>query len=123
VLLATDQFRGREGEAGYGINAHLILQDLLRRRLAVDRILVFTDCRLWGSRGFNQPSGAGLVESWRQYRSELAPNAKLYLFDLAGYGARPLEIAGDEVFLIAGWKEPILDVLAAIEGRKIITIA
>lgn len=123
VLLATDQFRGREGEAGYGINAHLILQDLLRRRQAVDRILVFTDCRLWGSRGFNQPSGAALIESWRQYRSELAPNAKLYLFDLAGYGARPLEIAGDEVFLIAGWKEPILDVLASMEGRKIITIA
>jgi 60 kDa SS-A/Ro ribonucleoprotein len=116
VLLATDQFRGREGEAGYGINAHLILQDLLRRRQAVDRILVFTDCRLWGSRGFDRPSGADLVESWRQYRTALAPNAKLYLFDLAGYGARPLEIAGDEVFLIAGWKEPILDVLAAMEG-------
>ena len=115
VLLATDQFQ--EGEAGYGINAHLILQDLLRRRQAVDRILVFTDTRIWGSRGFNQPSGAALVESWRQYRGELAPNAKLYLFDLAGYGARPLEIAGDEVFLIAGWKEPILDVLAAMEDR------
>ena len=114
VLLATDQFQ--EGEAGYGINAHLILQDLLRRRQPVDRVLIFTDCRLWGSRGFNQPSGAALVESWRQYRSELAPNAKLYLFDLAGYGARPLEIAGDEVFLIAGWKEPILDVLAAMEA-------
>ena len=118
VLLATDQFRGREGEAGYGINAHLILQDLLRRRLTVDRILVFTDCRLWGSRGFNKPSGADLVESWRQYRNELAPNAKLYLFDLAGYGAHPLEIAGDEVFLIAGWKEPILEVLATMEGRR-----
>jgi hypothetical protein len=114
VLLATDQFQ--EGEAGYGINAHLILQELLRRRQAFDRILVFTDCRLWGSRGFNQPSGAALVESWRQYRSELAPNAKLYLFDLAGYGARPLEIADDEVFLVAGWKEPILDVLAAMEA-------
>ena len=119
VLMATDRFRGREGEAGYGTNAHLILQDLLRKRQAVDRILVFTDCRLWGSRGFNQPSGAALIESWRQYRSELAPNAKLYLFDLAGYGARPIEIAGDEVFLIAGWKEPILDVLAAMEDHKI----
>jgi len=116
VLLATDRFQ--EGETGYGINAHLIMQDLLRRRQAVDRVLVFTDTRLWGSRGFNQPSGAALIESWRQYRGELAPDAKLYLFDLAGYGARPLEIAGDEVFLIAGWKEPILDVLAAIEGRK-----
>ncbi|HEY4336268.1 MAG TPA: hypothetical protein VGM89_10230, partial [Puia sp.] len=50
VLLAADQFRGREGEAGYGINAHLVLQDLLRRRQAVDRVLIFTDCRLWGSR-------------------------------------------------------------------------
>jgi len=116
VLLAADQFRGREGEEGYGINAHLVLQDLLRRKQAVHRVLIFTDCRLWGSRGFNQPAGASLAASWRQYRSELAPNAKLYLFDLAGYGARPLECPGDGVFLIAGWKEPILDVLAAMEA-------
>jgi hypothetical protein len=118
VLLASAQFRAREGEAGYGINAHLILQDLLRRRHAVDRVLVFTDCRIWGSRGFNQPSGADLMESWRQYRNEIAPRAKLYLFDLAGYGAKPLEVAGNDVFLIAGWKEPILDVLSTMEGHS-----
>ncbi len=83
----------------------------------MDRILIFTDCRLWGNRGFNHPRGADLVEAWRQYRRELAPQAKLYLFDLAGYGARPLGTPGDNVFLIAGWKEPILDVLAAMEGK------
>ena len=118
VLMAADHFRSREDEAGYGINAHLILQDLLRRKQVVDRLLIFTDCRLWATRGFNQPSGAGLMESWRQYRRELAPDSKLYLFDLAGYGSRPLEYTSDDVFLIAGWKDAVLDVLAALEGRR-----
>ncbi|HEY4109815.1 TROVE domain-containing protein [Puia sp.] len=122
VLLATEQFRSREGEAGYGINAHLILQDLLRRKQAVDRVLIFTDCRLWGSRGFNQPAGTDLSEWWRLYRRDVAPQAKLYLFDLAGYGAKPLESVGDDAFLIAGWKEGILDVLAAIEDRKAVSL-
>ena len=116
VLSAVDQFRVREGEAGYGINAHLILQDLLRRRQAVDRVLVFTDCRLWDNRRFNQSAGTDLGDWWRQYRREVAPQAKLYLFDLAGYGAKPLECMENDVFLVAGWKEGILDVLAALEN-------
>jgi hypothetical protein len=118
VLSATQQFGERDGEAGYGINAHLILHDLLRRKQVVDRVLIFTDCRLWGSRGFNQPAGTDVGEWWRQYRREVAPQAKLYLFDLAGYGAKPLECPGDDVFLIAGWKEGLPDIFAAMEDRR-----
>jgi len=112
VLGAVHQFHSKEGEAGYGINAHLVLQDLLRRKQAVDRVLIFTDCRLWRSRGFNQSANADIAEAWRQYRHAIAPHAKLYLFDLAGYGSEPLECPGDDVFLIAGWKDNVFDVLA-----------
>lgn len=115
VLSAVDQFRGREDEAGYAINAHLILQDLQRKKQAVDRVLIFTDCRLWDNRTFNQPAGTDLGDWWRQYRREVAPQAKLYLFDLAGYGAKPLECLEDEVFLVAGWQPRIFDMLKAIE--------
>jgi hypothetical protein len=115
ALFATDALRQREGEAGYALNAHLIIQDLVRKQQVVDKVLIFTDTRLWDSRPFNQGAGANLGDWWRQYRSQLAPRAKLYLFDLAGYGARPLEVLEDGVTLVAGWNDHTLDVLAAID--------
>jgi 60 kDa SS-A/Ro ribonucleoprotein len=118
VLLTVDEFRAHEGEAGYAINAWLVLQDLLRRRQVVDRVLIFTDYRLWDNRSFNQPAGADLGHCWRQYRSQVAPQARLFLFDLAGYGSRPLECLEDGVFLIAGWRERMIDILEAIDAGE-----
>jgi 60 kDa SS-A/Ro ribonucleoprotein len=118
VLLAVDEFRTHEGEAGYAINAWMVLQDLLRRQQAVDRVLIFTDYRLWDNRSFNQPAGTDLGHCWRQYRNQVAPQAKLYLFDLAGYGSRSLECLEDGVFLIAGWKDRMIDILEAVDTRE-----
>jgi 60 kDa SS-A/Ro ribonucleoprotein len=116
TLSATDELRLREGEAGYAINAHLVLQDLLRKKQVVDKVLIFTDTRLWDNRTFNQAAGTNLGDWWREYRQQIAPQAKLYCFDLAGYGAKPLEILDDGVYLVAGWQERIPDLLAAIEN-------
>ena len=44
------------------------------------------------------------------------PQAKLYLFDLAGYGTSPLDLAEQDVYLIAGWSEKIFDVLSAVDN-------
>jgi 60 kDa SS-A/Ro ribonucleoprotein len=118
TLSAVDRFGRREGEAGYGINAWLVLQDLLRKRQVVDRVLIFTDCQLWGNRSFNQPAGTDLANWWRQYRRQIAPQARLYLFDLAGYGVMPLQFPEDGVCLLAGWQERMPDVLAALEKTK-----
>jgi 60 kDa SS-A/Ro ribonucleoprotein len=118
VLMSMDEMAVHEGEAGYATNAHLILQDLLRKRQVVDRVIVFTDCRLWDNRTFNQSAGTDLGHWWRQYRRELAPHARLYLFDLAGYEARGLECLDEDVFLIDGWKEGIPEILAAAETDK-----
>lgn len=115
ALFATDELRHREGEAGYAINAHLVIQDLLRKQQVVDKVLIFTDTRLWDNRTFNQAAGTNLGDWWRLYRSQMAPQAKLYLFDLAGYGAKPLEMPEDGVTLVAGWNDHTLDVLAAID--------
>jgi 60 kDa SS-A/Ro ribonucleoprotein len=115
TLLATDEFRAHEGEAGYATHAWLVLQDLLRKKQAVDRILIFTDNRLWDNREFNQSSGTDLGHWWRQYRSQIAPQAKLYLFDLAGYGAKPIQCLAEGVVLVAGWPDRIFDILQAME--------
>lgn len=115
ILSATDQLRLREGEAGYAINAFLILQDLLRKKQVVDQVLIFTDTRLWDNRTFNQAAGTNLRDWWREYRRQVAPEAKLYCFDLAGYGSKPLEMPEEGVYLIASWQEQVFDVLAEIE--------
>jgi 60 kDa SS-A/Ro ribonucleoprotein len=113
ILGGTDQFCSREGEAGYALNAHLVVQDLIRKRQTVDKVMIFTDCQLWDNRPFNQGAGADLGSIWRAYR-QIAPQAKLYLFDLAGYGIPPLEWRENDVFLVAGWHERIFDILQAI---------
>jgi hypothetical protein len=111
ILSNVDEFHRREGEVGYSTNGYLVIKDLLQCRKAVDKVMVFTDCQLWNSNNTDETI-AGL---WKQYK-QIAPNAKLYLFDLAGYGNTPLNVMRNDVFLIAGWSDKIFDVLNAIEN-------
>ncbi len=110
ILGNVDALHRREGEVGYGTNGYLVIKDLLQRRQKVDKVMLFTDCQLWNSNG----SGESLQSIWNQYK-QIVPNAKLYLFDLAGYGNTPLNVLRNDVYLIAGWSDKIFDVLAAIE--------
>jgi hypothetical protein len=111
ILAATDQFRRHEGEAGFAINAWLVIRDLVRKKQVVDKILIFTDCQLWNNRTFNQDGVADICHVWRQYRRQIAPESTLYLFDLAGYGISPLRMPEEGVYLLAGWNERFFDVL------------
>jgi hypothetical protein len=118
ILTEMDSFHRREGEVGYAINAHLVIQDLLKKGLIVDKVLVFTDCNLWESRVFHQPAGSDLNRIWKLYR-QIAPSAKLYLFNLAGYGNKPLDLGKDGVFLVSGWNENIFGVLKSLEKEAL----
>lgn len=110
VLANADEFHRREGEVGYATNGYLVIQDLLQRKKIVDKVMIFTDCQLWNSRGT-----ASIADLWKQYK-KVAPNAKIYFFDLAGYGNVPLNVMRDDVYLIAGWSDKVFDVLNAIEN-------
>lgn len=110
ILSNVEEFYRREGEVGYSTNGYLVIQDLLQRGKVVDKLMLFTDCQLWNS--YN--GSDNIANLWKQYK-KLAPFAKLYLFDLAGYGNTPLNVQRDDVFLIAGWSDKIFDVLKAIE--------
>lgn len=112
ILANVQAMYRREGEVGYSTNGYLVIEDLLKRRLKMDKVMIFTDCQLWNSTG-----GAHTIsDAWAQYRRAVAPHAKLYLFDLAGYGQAPLDLSkGNGVYLIAGWSDKVFDVLAAIE--------
>jgi hypothetical protein len=115
ILANVMEFRRREGEVGYATNGHLVVQDLLDRRYVADKVMLFTDCQLWDTGG----QANALAQVWAAYKAQVAPRAKLYLFDLAGYGTTPLDTRAGDVYLIAGWSDKVFDVLAAIEeGRN-----
>ncbi|CAN5224023.1 TROVE domain-containing protein [soil metagenome] len=110
ILGNVMEFHRREGEVGYATNGYLVIEYLLKRKQVVDKVMMFTDCQLWNNNNSTQISGV-----WKKYKA-VAPGAKLYLFDLAGYGNTPLNVMKDDVFLIAGWSDKIFDVLNAIEN-------
>jgi hypothetical protein len=79
----------------------------------VDKVMLFTDCQLWNS---SSASGDHIQPLWLRYKAEVAPAAKLYLFDLKGYGQAPLQLLRNDVYLVAGWSDKVFDVLAALEN-------
>jgi 60 kDa SS-A/Ro ribonucleoprotein len=107
VLSNVNEYYKREGEVGYATNGHKVIDDLLHRRVIMDKVMLFTDCQLWGN--------GSLQASWKAYR-QIAPQAKLYVFDLMGYGQAPLSLQQNDVYLIAGWSDKVLDVLESIEN-------
>ena len=118
ILMATRQLRNRAGEVGYSTNVHKVIDWLIDHKMKMDKVMMFTDMQMWDSAYRDQ----SLKASWMSYK-KMAPQARLYLFDLAGYGQSPLRITGEDVYLIAGWSDRIFDVLAAIDdGRNALTL-
>lgn len=113
VLSNVNEFYRREGEVGYSTNGYKVIEDLLTRKQVVDKVMLFTDVQMWNSTGTED----SFAKSWSAYK-KLAPNAKLYLFDLAGYGNTPLSLVRNDVYLIAGWSDKIFDVIEALENSK-----
>ncbi len=116
VLANVNEFYKREGEVGYSTNGHLVLAGLVKRKHIADKVMVFTDCQLWNTNQGQRTKSAMAVQ-WAAYK-KIAPNAKLYLFDLAGYGTTPLQVLADDVHLIAGWSDKVFDVLESLEAGQ-----
>ena len=111
VLAATQKLYKMEGKVGYSTNGYKVIDWLIKEQKVMDKVMMFTDLQMWDSSGRNKE----FETSWKQYK-KIAPEAKLYLFDLAGYGQAPLRVESHDVFLIAGWSDRIFDVLEALEN-------
>ncbi|MDR2919004.1 MAG: TROVE domain-containing protein [Tannerella sp.] len=110
ILSNVDTLYHYANEVGYSTNGYLVIEDLIRRKELVDKIMFFTDCQLWNSRNDKK-----IVDLWNTYK-KISPDSKLYLFDLAGYGNTPLDTNREDVYLIAGWSDKIFDIIAAIDN-------
>ena len=110
ILSAVDAMYRREGEVGYSTNGYKVIDWLIGQRIKIDKVMMFTDCQMWNSRY----DGSSFEKSWDLYKT-IAPDAKLYLFDLSGYGNSPLRMTREDVVLISGWSDKVFDVLQALE--------
>jgi 60 kDa SS-A/Ro ribonucleoprotein len=113
ILSNVDEYYKRAGEVGLATNGHLVIDDLINRREVMDKVMLFTDTQMWNT----QNDGAHFEQSWSKYKT-IAPNAKLYLFDLAGYGNTPISVQRNDVTLIAGWSDKVFEVLHAAENGE-----
>jgi 60 kDa SS-A/Ro ribonucleoprotein len=113
ILAGVQELYKRTNEVGYSTNGYLVVKDLLDRKVQMDKVMLFTDCQLWDSKA----GGSQHIEFyWNRYKAKVAPGAKLYLFDLAGYGQSPLRLLQNDVYLVAGWSDKVFEVLAALEN-------
>jgi len=110
ILHSTENLRKLSGNVGYSTNGYKVIDYLITKNIILDKVMFFTDCQLWDSSFVDN----SLEKSWLQYQ-KIAPNAKLYIFDLAGYGQSPLKLVNSNVFLISGWSDKIFDVLSAVD--------
>ena len=102
VLQNTMDMIDHEGEVGNSTNGHKVIDWLFKEQRVMDKVMLFTDMQLWDCCWY----GESLAKSWDKYK-RIAPDARLYLFDLAGYGQSPISMERDDVFCIAGWSDKV----------------
>jgi hypothetical protein len=108
-----------EGKVGYSTNGYKVLEYLIQNKINVDKVIMFTDCQMWDSDSYYSRNSY-MSQRWSEYK-KVNPNAKLYLFDLAGHGNTPLQINEDDVYLISGFSEKIFDALDSLDkGNSVI---
>ena len=113
ILANTVEMKRREGEVGYSTNGYIVIDYLVNNNIRMDKVMMFTDMQMWDSTYRDEH----IQKSWNKYR-QMYPKAKLYLFDLNGYGQSPVRLVGDDVILIAGWSDKVFDVLNAVENDE-----
>lgn len=95
--------------SGYGFKKGHIVKTL--SPIKVDRVLIFTDCQLYDASGENE----SLAQQMAVYRRTINPNARLYVFNLAGYGTMQTPKDDPLSVEVAGWSEQVLRFIPLFE--------
>lgn len=96
---------------GHGTNGHLVLEWANQNDKSFDRVAIFTDLQMFKN----------VRSQWQTFKQN-NPDAKLYIFDLGGYGNAMLDIdAEQDVYQAAGWSPKIFDAIESFEeGESVI---
>lgn len=117
ILANTHKLVNMIGEVGHSTNGYKAIRWLYEEGHKADKVFIFTDCQLWHSDyeySWGGMQHSTLKDEWTKYKKAV-PNAKLYIFDLSGYGTTPIDLSTKDVYMIAGWSEKVFNVLDALE--------
>ena len=114
ILRNVNALKKIEGKVGYSTNGFKVIEYLNQKKKVMDKVFFFTDLQMWNSTYGNNH----IQKEWLKYKRNVAPHAKLYLFDLMGHGQAPLRLEQNDVHLIAGWSDKVFEVMHAIENGK-----
>ncbi|MFC6721559.1 hypothetical protein [Halovenus amylolytica] len=115
VLQRQDALLGIDEEVGHSTNGWRVLRYLREEAIAVDRIVVFTDMQIWDSRVRFSDDANTIREEFVEYREAVAPEASLYMIDLASYGDLVTPDGYEDVYNISGWSENVLEFIEHAE--------
>lgn len=110
ILANVMDMRSRADEVGLTTNGYTVIDYLLDNDIAVDRILLFTDCQMWDSY-----HDRNLAPTFVKYQ-RANPGTKLYTFDLVGYGGVVMPQGYPGVCAVGGWSDRIFDFIQMFEG-------
>jgi len=114
ILRNVDEMRELEGVVGYSTNGYLVIDyaiEAAKKGIVFDKVFMFSDNQLWN----NANDLKHIDTEWKKFKT-INPKAKLYIFDLAGYGTSPVNLKQGDVYMVAGWSDKIFDMLEAIEN-------
>ena len=122
--ILTNAQKLKATQVGCSTNGYLSIQALRENGIVVDKLYMFTDEELysttpsygWGALGRSVNQNTVQTE-WRLYQ-KIAPNAKLYVIDLAGYGQLMFPESDHSVVTIGGFSENIFKTLALVENGE-----
>ena len=96
-------------DVGNATNGWKVLEHLRETETVVDRVVLFTDMQLWDSREGVGDDAKTVRETFEAYRDSVAPDASLYLIDLASYGDLATPEGHENVYNVSGWSENVLE--------------
>lgn len=117
ILRNAEKVYELEGQVGYSTNGYKVLEYANSARATFDKVMIFTDCQMYGQSRYGHQSDehSAIDREWKKYK-QTNPNAKLYLFDLSGYGTAPVSLMDNDVTLISGWSDKVFDVMNAVDN-------
>jgi hypothetical protein len=101
-------------QVGWSTNLYLAIDYLIKNKIYVDRIIVFSDMQTYGdSYDYQSKSCQKLLT---EYRAKVNPDAWMHSIDLQGYGQT--KFMGNKVNLIAGWSDKVLQFIKMTENME-----
>ena len=115
VLQRQNAVLGIDREVGNSTNGWKVLEYLREEAVVVDRVVLFTDMQIWDSRWGVSDDARTVRDAFEAYRDAVAPDASLYMIDLASYGDLVTPEGYEDVYNVSGWSENVLEFMAYAE--------